>query len=66
MRVFIKNQKFSSIDEIMAVMRENFKYVLQEIMECELSGKLCCEKSERSSKHDCSNQQKNYRNRYSK
>lgn len=50
----------------MAVMRENFKYVLQEIMECELSGKLCCEKSERSSKHDCSNQQKNYRNRYSK
>ena len=50
----------------MAAMKDMFKDVLQEVMECELSEELGYEKSERLSEVDCNNKSKNYRNGYSK
>ena len=66
MREFVKSQNFTSTDEVMAAMKEMFKDVLQEVMECELSEELGYEKSERMSNDECSNKSKNYRNGYSK
>ena len=47
-------------------MKDMFKDILQEVMECELSDELGYEKSERTSNDECSNKSKNYRNGYSK
>lgn len=66
MREFVKSQNFTTTDKVMAAMKEMFKDVLQEVMECELSEKLGYEKSERMSNDQCSNKSKNYRNGYSK
>ena len=45
MREFVKSQNFTTTDEVMAAMKEMFKDVLQEVMECELSEELGYEKS---------------------
>ena len=66
MREFVKSQNFQSTDEVMSAIKEMFRDVLQEVMECELSEELGYEKSERMSNDDCSNKSKNYRNGYSK
>ena len=50
----------------MTGMKDMFKDILQEVMECELSDELGYEKSERMSSDECSNKSKNYRNGYSK
>lgn len=66
MREFVKSQNFTSTDEIMSAMKDMFKDVLQQVMECELSEQLGYEKSERLSNPECCNRSKNYRNGYSK
>ena len=66
MKEYVRSQNFTSTDEIMAAMKDMFKDVLQEVMECELSEELGYEKSERLSGVDCNNKSKNYRNGYSK
>ena len=66
MRQFVKSQNFTSTDEIMAAMKDMFKDVLQQVMECELAEELGYEKGERLSNDECSNKSKNYRNGYSK
>ena len=66
MKEYVRSQNFTSTDEIMAAMKDMFKDVLQEVMECELSEELGYEKSERLSDVDCNNKSKNYRNGYSK
>lgn len=40
MREFIRSQNFTSTDEVMAAMKDMFKDILQEVMECELSDEL--------------------------
>lgn len=60
MREFVRNQKFTSTDEVMTAMKKMFKDILQEVMECELDDKLDCEKSERTSKDECNSKSKNY------
>ena len=50
----------------MTAMKDMFKDILQEVMECELADELGYEKSERTSNDECSNKSKNYRNGYSK
>ena len=50
----------------MTAMKDMFKDILQEVMECELSDKLGYEKSERMSNDECGKKSKNYRNGYSK
>ena len=47
-------------------MKDMFKDILQEVMECELADELGYEKSERTSNDECGNKSKNYRNGYSK
>ena len=47
-------------------MKDMFKDILQEVMECELADELGYEKSERMSSDEYSNKSKNYRNGYSK
>lgn len=66
MREFVRSQKFTSTDEVMTAMKDMFKDILQEVMECELADELGYEKSERTSNYECSNKSKNYRNGYSK
>ena len=66
MKEYVRSQNFTSTDEIMAAIKDMFKDVLQEVMECELSEELGYEKSERLSDADCNNKSKNYRNGYSK
>lgn len=66
MKEYVRSQNFTSTDEIMAAMKDMFKDVLQEVMECELSEELGYEKSERLSDAACNNKSKNYRNGYSK
>ena len=66
MKEYVRSQNFTSTDEIMAAMKDMFKDVLQEVMECELSEELGYEKSERLSDVECNNKSKNYRNGYSK
>lgn len=50
----------------MEAMKNMFKDVLKQVMECEFADELGYEKSERTSKDACSNKSKNYRNGYSK
>ena len=66
MREFVRSQKFTSTDEVMTAMKNMFKDILQEVMECELADELGYEKSERVSNCECGNKSKNYRNGYSK
>ena len=66
MREFVRSQNFTSTDEVMTAMKDMFKDILQEVMECELSDELGYEKSERSSNDECGKKSKNYRNDYSK
>ena len=66
MREFVRSQKFTSTDEVMTAMKNMFKDILQEVMECELADELGYEKSKRMSNSECSNKSKNYRNGYSK
>ena len=66
MREFVRSQKFTSTDEVMTAMKNMFKDILQEVMECELADELGYEKSERTSNYECCNKSKNYRNGYSK
>jgi len=65
MKEYVNSQKFSSTTEVMAAMKEMFKDVLQQVMECELDNKLGYEKSERTSDDDETAVSKNYRNGYS-
>lgn len=65
MKEYVRSQKFTSTEEVMAAMKEMFKEVLQQVMECELSDELGYEKSQRESNPDCGNVSKNYRNGYS-
>ena len=65
MREFV-SQAVTSTDEVMTAMKNMFKDILQEVMECELADELGYEKSERTSNDECSNKSKNYRNGYSK
>jgi putative transposase len=65
MKEYVNSQKFSSTTEVMAAMKEMFKDVLQQVMECELDNKLGYEKSERTSDTDETSLSKNYRNGYS-
>lgn len=48
MREFVKSQNFTTTDEVMAAMKEMFKDVLQEVMECELSEELGYEKKRKN------------------
>ena len=66
MREFVKSQKFTSTEDIMAAMKEMFKDVLQQVMECELANEIGYKKSERMSNDECNNKSKNYRNGYSR
>lgn len=66
MKEFVKSQNFTSTDEVMTAMKDMFKDILQEVMECELADELGYEKSERTSNDECGNKSKNYRNGYSK
>ena len=66
MREFVRNQNFTSTDEVMTAMKDMFKDILQEVMECELADELGYEKSERTSNDEGGKKSKNYRNGYSK
>ena len=66
MREFVRSQNFASTDEVMTAMKDMFKDILQEVMECELADELGYEKSERTSNDECGKKSKNYRNGYSK
>lgn len=63
---YVKSQNFSSTRQIMGAMKNMFKDVLEQVMECELEENLGFEKSQRVA--DCADScmQKNYRNGYSK
>jgi len=65
MKEYVNSQKFSNTTEVMVAMKEMFKDVLQQVMECELDNKLGYEKSERISDNDEIAVSKNYRNGYS-
>ena len=62
MREFVKSQNFTSTDEVMTAMKDMFKDILQEVMECEFADELGYEKSERTSNDECGKKSKNYRN----
>ena len=55
MREFVRSQNFTSTDEVMTAMKNMFKDILQEVMECELADELGYEKSERTSNDECIN-----------
>lgn len=40
MREFVRSQNFTSTYEVMTAMKDMFKDILQEVMECELSDEL--------------------------
>ncbi len=37
MRQYVRSQNFTSTDEVMTAMKDMFKGILQEVMECELA-----------------------------
>jgi transposase-like protein len=65
LREYVNSQKFTSTSEIMEAMKDMFRDVLQQVMECELEEKLGYEKSERIAVNDENGMSKNYRNGYS-
>ena len=66
LKEYVRSQKFSSTTEIMEAMKEMFRDVLQQVMECELEETLGYEKGGRVSNNDGTDVSKNYRNGYSK
>lgn len=62
---YIKKENFTSTNDIMSAMKELFKDVLQQVMECELDAALGYEKSQRLSKTVDEQKPRNYRNGYS-
>ena len=58
MREFVRSQNFTSTDDIMTAMKDMFRDVLQQVMECELADELGYEKSERMSNDECSRSRK--------
>ena len=62
---YIKNESFTSTTDIMNAMKDLFKDVLQQVMECELDTALGYEKSQRLSKTSTEQKPRNYRNGYS-
>ena len=66
LKAYVDSQKFSSTTEIMKAMKEMFRDVLQQVMESELDTELGYEKSQRTSNSVVENQNRNYRNGYSK
>ena len=66
LKAYVDSQKFSSTTEIMKAMEEMFRDVLQQVMESELDTELGYEKSQRTSESAVENQNRNYRNGYSK
>jgi len=65
LREYVNSQKFTSTSEIIEAMKDMFRDVLQQVMECELEEKLGYEKSERIAVNDENGMSKNYRNGYS-
>ena len=65
MKEHVNSQNFNSTTEVMAAMKEMFRDVLQQAMECESDAKLGYEKSERTSDNDKTTVPRNYRNGYS-
>lgn len=65
MKEYIKNENFTSTTDIMTAMKELFKDVLQQVMECELDAALGYERSQRLSKSADEQKPRNYRNGYS-
>lgn len=65
MKEYVESQKFSSTTEVMSAMRELFKDVLQQVMECEMDSVLGYEKSQRMSKAGDEEKPRNYRNGFS-
>ena len=66
MREFVRSQNFTSTDEVMTAMKDMFKDILQEVMECELADEFGYEKSERTSNDECVKKSKSYRSGFSK
>lgn len=66
LKEYVKSQKFTSTAQIMDAMKDMFKGVLEQVMECELEQNLGFEKSQRISNCADSCTSKNYRNGYSK
>lgn len=66
LKEYVNSRKFSSTGEIMEAMKDMFRDVLQQVMECELDEALGYGKSERASNRDATAESKNYRNGYSK
>lgn len=65
MKEYVESQKFNSTTEVMSAMRELFKDVLQQVMECEMDSVLGYEKSQRMSKVADEEKPRNYRNGFS-
>lgn len=63
---YVKSQNFTSTAQIIGAMKNMFKDVLEQVMECELEQNIGFEKSQRLSDTDDSCMPKNYRNGYSK
>ena len=59
MKEFVRSQNFTSTDEVMTAMKDMFKDILQEVMECELADELGYEKSERTSNDEGGKKSKN-------
>jgi len=66
LKAYVDSQAFSSTTQIMDAMKEMFRDVLQQVMECELEAELGYEKSQRTSDCAVENKARNYRNGYSK
>lgn len=66
LKEYVKGQKFTSTTQVMDAMKDMFKGVLEQVMECELEQNLGFEKSQRMANCDDSCTSKNYRNGYSK
>lgn len=63
---YVNSQQFSSTKEVLSAMKELFRDVLQQVMECELGSQLGYEKRQRESETAVESELKNYRNGYSK
>ena len=50
MREFVRSQNFTSTDDIMTAMKDMFRDVLQQVMECELADELGYEKKRKNVK----------------
>ena len=62
---YVQSQSFTSTADVMSAMKDLFKDVLQQVMECELDTVLGYEKSQRLSKEAAEQKPRNYRNGFS-